>query len=64
MQIDTNEVLEAVATKWNFLKFKSELVREYCIGVDTYYLAQKAQEIGYHPEIILSVRRINDSMGK
>ena len=64
LKIDTNEVLEAAATKWNFLKFKPGLVGGHCIGVDPYYLAQKAQEIGYHPEIILSGRRINDSMGK
>ncbi len=62
--IDTNEVLEAARTKWNFLKFKSGLVGGQCIGVDSYYLAQKAQEVGYHPEIILSGRRLNDSMGK
>jgi UDP-N-acetyl-D-glucosamine/UDP-N-acetyl-D-galactosamine dehydrogenase len=62
--IDTNDVLEAAATKWNFLKFKPGLVGGHCIGVDPYYLAQKAQEVGYHPEIILAGRRINDSMGK
>lgn len=62
--IDTNEVLEAAGTKWNFLKFKPGLVGGHCIGVDPYYLAQKAQEVGYHPEIILAGRRINDSMGK
>ena len=62
--IDTNEVLEAAATKWNFLKFKPGLVGGHCIGVDPYYLAQKAQELGYHPEIILAGRRLNDSMGK
>jgi UDP-N-acetyl-D-galactosamine dehydrogenase len=64
LNIDTNEVLEAAATKWNFLKFKPGLVGGHCIGVDPYYLAQKAQEVGYHPEIILSGRRLNDSMGK
>lgn len=64
MGIDTNEVLEAAGTKWNFLKFKPGLVGGHCIGVDPYYLAQKAQEVGYHPEIILAGRRINDSMGK
>jgi UDP-N-acetyl-D-galactosamine dehydrogenase len=64
MGIDTNEVLEAAGTKWNFLKFKPGLVGGHCIGVDPYYLAQKAQEVGYHPEIILSGRRLNDSMGK
>ena len=64
MDIDTNHVLEAAATKWNFLPFKPGLVGGHCIGVDPYYLAQKAQEIGYHPEIILAGRRMNDSMGK
>jgi UDP-N-acetyl-D-galactosamine dehydrogenase len=64
MGIDTHEVLEAAGTKWNFLKFKPGLVGGHCIGVDPYYLAQKAQEVGYHPEIILSGRRLNDSMGK
>lgn len=61
--IDTAEVLEAAGTKWNFLKFKPGLVGGHCIGVDPYYLAQKAQEVGYHPEIILAGRRLNDSMG-
>ncbi|MDB5031634.1 nucleotide sugar dehydrogenase [Mucilaginibacter sp.] len=61
--IDTNEVLEAASTKWNFLPFKPGLVGGHCIGVDPYYLAQKATSAGYHPEIILSGRRINDSMG-
>ena len=64
LNIDTNEVLEAASTKWNFLNFKPGLVGGHCIGVDPYYLAQKAQEIGYHPEIILAGRRLNDSMGK
>ncbi len=64
MDIDTNEVLEAAGTKWNFLRFRPGLVGGHCIGVDPYYLAQKAQEVGYHPEIILSGRRLNDSMGK
>ncbi len=64
LNIDTNEVLEAAATKWNFLKFKPGLVGGHCIGVDPYYLAQKAQEVGYHPEIILAGRRLNDGMGK
>ncbi|TRO64276.1 nucleotide sugar dehydrogenase [Christiangramia sabulilitoris] len=64
MNIDTNAVLEAAGTKWNFLPFKPGLVGGHCIGVDPYYLAQKAQEIGYHPEIILAGRRMNDSMGK
>jgi len=62
--IDTNAVLEAAATKWNFLPFKPGLVGGHCIGVDPYYLAQKAQENGYHPEIILAGRRLNDSMGE
>ncbi|PJB13258.1 MAG: nucleotide sugar dehydrogenase [Flavobacteriales bacterium CG_4_9_14_3_um_filter_40_17] len=61
--IDTEAVLEAAGTKWNFLKFKPGLVGGHCIGVDPYYLAQKAQENGYHPEIILAGRRLNDSMG-
>ena len=64
LEIDTNEVLEAAGTKWNFLKFKPGLVGGHCIGVDPFYLAQKAQEVGYHPEIILAGRRLNDSMGK
>ena len=62
--IDTHHVLEAAGTKWNFLKFKPGLVGGHCIGVDPYYLAQKAQELGYHPEIILAGRRLNDDMGK
>jgi UDP-N-acetyl-D-galactosamine dehydrogenase len=62
--IDTNDVLEAAGTKWNFLKFKPGLVGGHCIGVDPYYLAQKSQESGYHPEIILAGRRLNDSMGE
>jgi len=62
--IDTNDVLDAASTKWNFLKFKPGLVGGHCIGVDPYYLAQKAQEVGYHPEIILAGRRLNDGMGK
>jgi UDP-N-acetyl-D-galactosamine dehydrogenase len=61
--IDTQDVLEAAATKWNFLGFKPGLVGGHCIGVDPYYLAQKAQEVGYHPEIILAGRRLNDGMG-
>ncbi|MFD1094256.1 nucleotide sugar dehydrogenase [Salegentibacter chungangensis] len=64
MNIDTRDVLEAAGTKWNFLPFKPGLVGGHCIGVDPYYLAQKAQELGYHPEIILAGRRMNDSMGK
>lgn len=63
MGIDTHDVLEAAGTKWNFLPFKPGLVGGHCIGVDPYYLAQKAQEVGYHPEIILAGRRLNDSMG-
>lgn len=61
--IDTHDVLAAAGTKWNFLPFKPGLVGGHCIGVDPYYLAQKAQELGYHPEIILAGRRLNDSMG-
>ena len=64
MGINTNDVLEAAGTKWNFLKFKPGLVGGHCIGVDPYYLAQKAQELGYHPEMILAGRRLNDSMGE
>jgi len=64
MNIDTHEVLAAAGTKWNFLPFKPGLVGGHCIGVDPYYLAQKAQEVGYHPEIILAGRRLNDSMGQ
>jgi UDP-N-acetyl-D-galactosamine dehydrogenase len=63
LEIDTHDVLEAAGTKWNFLPFKPGLVGGHCIGVDPYYLAQKAQENGYHPEIILAGRRLNDSMG-
>ena len=63
LDIDTNSVLKAAGTKWNFLPFKPGLVGGHCIGVDPYYLAQKAQEVGYHPEIILAGRRLNDSMG-
>ncbi|GGI56281.1 nucleotide sugar dehydrogenase [Winogradskyella haliclonae] len=62
--IDTHDVLEAAATKWNFLYFKPGLVGGHCIGVDPFYLAQKAQEVGYHSEIILAGRRLNDSMGE
>ncbi|MDL0088938.1 nucleotide sugar dehydrogenase [Campylobacter gastrosuis] len=62
--IDTSEVLAAAATKWNFLNFRPGLVGGHCIGVDPYYLTHKAQELGYHPEIILAGRRINDNMGK
>lgn len=63
MNINTHDVLEAAGTKWNFLPFKPGLVGGHCIGVDPYYLAQKAQEYGYNPEIILAGRRMNDSMG-
>lgn len=63
MDIDTNEVLEAAATKWNFIKFFPGLVGGHCIGVDPFYLADKALKLGYNPEIILSGRRLNDSMG-
>lgn len=61
--INTTDVLNAAGTKWNFLNFKPGLVGGHCIGVDPYYLAQKAQEVGYHPEIILAGRRVNDGMG-
>jgi UDP-N-acetyl-D-galactosamine dehydrogenase len=64
LELDTNEVLEAAETKWNFLPFRPGLVGGHCIGVDPFYLTHKAQEIGYHPEMILAGRRINDSMGK
>ncbi|CZR05603.1 UDP-N-acetyl-D-galactosamine dehydrogenase [Trichococcus flocculiformis] len=64
MDIDTNEVLEAAGTKWNFLKFSPGLVGGHCIGVDPYYLTYKAEQMGYHSQIILSGRRINDDMGK
>jgi UDP-N-acetyl-D-galactosamine dehydrogenase len=62
--IDTSEVLEAAGTKWNFLKFKPGLVGGHCIGVDPYYLTHKAEMLGYHPQVILAGRRINDGMGK
>ena len=62
--IDTMEVLQAAGTKWNFLSFRPGLVGGHCIGVDPYYLTHKAQEVGYHPEVILSGRRINDSMAR
>lgn len=62
--IDTSEVLEAAGTKWNFLRFTPGLVGGHCIGVDPYYLTHKAQELGYHPEVILAGRRINDGMGQ
>ncbi|MCG7625398.1 Vi polysaccharide biosynthesis UDP-N-acetylglucosamine C-6 dehydrogenase TviB [Epibacterium sp. Ofav1-8] len=63
MEIDTEAVLRAAATKWNFLNFRPGLVGGHCIGVDPYYLTHKAQEVGYHPEILLSGRRLNDGMG-
>ena len=63
LNINTNEVLEAASTKWNFLSFKPGLVGGHCIGVDPYYLTHKAIEVGYHPEIILAGRKINDNMG-
>lgn len=62
-EIDTTDVLEAAGTKWNFLKFKPGLVGGHCIGIDPYYIAEKAEEAGYHPEIILAGRRMNDGMG-
>lgn len=64
LNIDTNEVLKASGTKWNFLNFKPGLVGGHCIGVDPYYLTHKAQEVGHHPEVILAGRRINDDMSK
>lgn len=63
MGIDTNDVLDAAGTKWNFLKYKPGLVGGHCIGVDPYYLAHKAESLGYHPQVILSGRRVNDNMG-
>jgi UDP-N-acetyl-D-galactosamine dehydrogenase len=63
MGIDTEAVLQAAGTKWNFLPFRPGLVGGHCIGVDPYYLTHKSQAIGYHPEIILAGRRLNDSMG-
>jgi len=63
MGIDTTDVIEAAGTKWNFLKYKPGLVGGHCIGVDPYYLAHKAQSLGYHPQVILSGRRVNDNMG-
>ena len=62
--IDTMEVLKAAGTKWNFLPFRPGLVGGHCIGVDPYYLTHKAEMLGYHPEVILAGRRINDGMGK
>jgi UDP-N-acetyl-D-galactosamine dehydrogenase len=63
MEIDTNDVLDAAVTKWNFLKYKPGLVGGHCIGVDPYYLAHKAESLGYYPQVILSGRRVNDNMG-
>ena len=63
MDIDTNDVLDAAGTKWNFLKYRPGLVGGHCIGVDPYYLAHKAESLGYHPQVILSGRRVNDNMG-
>jgi UDP-N-acetyl-D-galactosamine dehydrogenase len=63
MGIDTNDVIEAAGTKWNFLKYKPGLVGGHCIGVDPYYLAHKAESLGYYPQVILSGRRVNDNMG-
>jgi UDP-N-acetyl-D-galactosamine dehydrogenase len=63
MGIDTSDVIEAAGTKWNFLKYKPGLVGGHCIGVDPYYLAHKAESLGYHPQVILSGRRVNDGMG-
>src|SRR5690606_23943827 len=62
--IDTQDVLEAAGTKWNFLPFKPGLVGGHCIGVDPYYLIQKAQSVGYHPDVLIAARRINDEMGR
>lgn len=64
MGIDTNDVIDAAATKWNFLKYKPGLVGGHCIGVDPYYLAHKAEALGYHPQVILSGRRVNNQMGQ
>ncbi|MBU1919097.1 nucleotide sugar dehydrogenase, partial [bacterium] len=62
--IDTNEVINAAGTKWNFIKYRPGLVGGHCIGVDPYYLTHKAEKLGYHPQVILAGRRINDGMGK
>ena len=64
MGLDTSEVLEAAGTKWNFLKFKPNLVGGHCIGVDPYYLTYQAEKFGHHPEVVLAGRRINDGIGK
>ena len=63
MDIDTSDVIEAAATKWNFLPFKPGLVGGHCIGVDPYYLTYKAESLGYHPAVVSSGRRVNDEMG-
>jgi len=64
MEIDTLDVLEAAGTKWNFLPFRPGLVGGHCIGVDPYYLTHKAEQLGYHPQVVLAGRRINDGMGR
>jgi UDP-N-acetyl-D-galactosamine dehydrogenase len=64
MNIDTHDVLEAAGTKWNFLPFRPGLVGGHCIGVDPYYLTHKAEQLGYHPQLVLAGRRINDGMGR
>ena len=64
MGIDTLDVLEAAGTKWNFLPFRPGLVGGHCIGVDPYYLTHKAEQLGYHPQVVLAGRRINDGMGR
>ena len=64
MHIDTLDVLEAAGTKWNFLPFRPGLVGGHCIGVDPYYLTHKAEQLGYHPQVVLAGRRINDGMGR
>ena len=63
MGIDTLDVLDAAGTKWNFLPFRPGLVGGHCIGVDPYYLTHKAEQLGYHPQVVLAGRRINDGMG-
>ena len=63
MNIDTEEVLKAAGTKWNFLNFRPGLVGGHCIGIDPYYLTHKAKSVDFHPELILAGRKINDSMG-
>ena len=64
MDIDTQEVLDAASTKWNFIKHNPGLVGGHCIGIDPYYLTHKAEKLGYHPEVLLAGRRINDGMSK